>query len=118
MLGQAAAALLAAAGVWYCWRRGPRRLGVAALLCGCFLATPYAFFYDLPLLAGALVALLAERVEARAAFTLAEVPVLLGAAMLAGLIVKANAGVPWGLLVLPALFALIVVRSARCAPAR
>jgi alpha-1,2-mannosyltransferase len=112
-VAQIAAFLLAAAGVWYCWRRGTDRLAAAALLAGCFLATPYAFFYDLPILMGAVVAVVLERVEAEADFGLVELIVLLGGVMLAGLIVKARGPVPWTVFLMPPVFAVIVARAWR-----
>lgn len=115
-LVQTAAALLAGLGVWLCWRRGTGRLARAALQAGCFLVTPYAFFYDLPIVTGALINIVLERQEADAAFGAGEVLALLAAVLLPGLMIVGPGHVPWAGLVLPALFALIVVRALRAGP--
>jgi hypothetical protein len=60
-VAQAVAALAVAAIVWACFRRGVGGLAVAALQAGTFLATPYAFFYDLPMLTNATLAAAKER---------------------------------------------------------
>jgi hypothetical protein len=54
---QLAAALLPAAAVWVSWRRfnsNDPYPAIVALCSGTFLATPYAFFYDMTMLSGAL----------------------------------------------------------------
>ncbi|HEU0156354.1 MAG TPA: glycosyltransferase family 87 protein [Stellaceae bacterium] len=52
--------------VWLAFRRGTASLAVAAALVGTFLATPYAFIYDMPMATNAAVALLAaERTPGR-----------------------------------------------------
>jgi Glycosyltransferase family 87 len=51
------AVTIAVAGiVWTCFRRGPTDLGISAALVGTFLATPYAFVYDMPMLTNAILA--------------------------------------------------------------
>lgn len=74
--GQAAAALAVATVTWRSFRHGPARGAVAALLVGTFLSTPHALIYDTPMIAGALVLLVAPRWQARVGFSLAEVVVL------------------------------------------
>ncbi len=60
---QALAALATAIVVWRVWRRrGPGRAASAVLLVGAFLATPYGFFYDLPILNAGLLAFGLERI--------------------------------------------------------
>ncbi|MBW4093260.1 MAG: DUF2029 domain-containing protein [Proteobacteria bacterium] len=115
-LAQIAVGLIAAICVWLCWRRGPGRLASAALLAGCFLATPYAFCFDLPILNGALLAIVLERIEADAAFGLWEFPLLFAAAVLPWLMADSHTNVPWAAFVLPPLFALIVTRALRRGP--
>ena len=73
----AAIALGAALVVWRCFRDGPGPLAGAALLVATFLATPYAFVYDLPVLAAAVVWVIAERHEAGDTFGLGEMVVLM-----------------------------------------
>ena len=62
-IAQSVAAAAAAAACWAIWRRGPIDLAaIAALTAGTALATPYAFDYDLALLAlPSVVALAGER---------------------------------------------------------
>ncbi|MGH7043438.1 MAG: glycosyltransferase family 87 protein, partial [Acetobacteraceae bacterium] len=80
--GQAAGALIAIVCVWLAWRRGTGRLPAAVLLAGTFLATPYAFYYDLPILTCALLDFVLERVEARGVFTALELLAVLAAVLL------------------------------------
>lgn len=63
-LAQGALACAAVAGVWRCYRAGPTPTAAAALLAGAFLATPYAFSYDLPMAGMGAVLLVAERLRA------------------------------------------------------
>ncbi|MGH7043299.1 MAG: hypothetical protein ACREFY_14400, partial [Acetobacteraceae bacterium] len=112
--GQAVGALIAIVCVWLAWRRGTGRLPAAALLAGTFLATPYAFFYDLPILTCAVLDFVLERVEARGAFTALELMAVLAAVLLPIPMVAAASTVPWSGIVLPLMFALIV-RRALCA---
>ena len=50
---QAIAASVSAMVVWHCWRRRSSLAGDLTLPVATFLATPYAFTYDMPMLAGA-----------------------------------------------------------------
>jgi hypothetical protein len=117
-VAQAAAMLLVGAGVWWCWRRhGTGGISAAVLQVGALLAAPYGFFYDLPLLTGAAVAVVRERVAADASFNPMELLVLFGTGSLASLMLNMKDQVPWSGLVLPPLFAFIVLRAWRIAPA-
>lgn len=49
-VGQILAATLAGLTIFWCFRKGFRRLPTAALMVGAFFTTPYAFDYDLPIL--------------------------------------------------------------------
>lgn len=53
---QFAAAVAVAGIIWLCLRRGVTNLGISATLVGTFLATPYAFVYDMPMLTNAILA--------------------------------------------------------------
>lgn len=76
-LCQMVAALAAAAAVWRCWRTGASPLAGAALIVATFLATPHAFVYDMPVLATAVLWVIAERRRRGAAFGCGEILVLL-----------------------------------------
>jgi hypothetical protein len=70
---QAAVTILAAVGVWFAFRRAPSKVTAAALAVGTILASPYAFIYDLTLVAAA-VTLVAT--EYRMVLSAAEILVL------------------------------------------
>jgi hypothetical protein len=53
---QLAAAVAVASIIFFCFRRGVTNLGTSAMLVGTFLATPYAFAYDMPMLTNAILA--------------------------------------------------------------
>ncbi len=126
--GQVAAALLAGVVVFLCFRRGFRPLPVAALLVGTFLTTPYAFYYDLPIVSYAVLAVWIEARNTRMALRIWEVAVLVMAILLPYLMFFSPFGLPYGGPVLALLFALIVrrcfaadrapVQSAMAPPAR
>jgi hypothetical protein len=48
-------AIVVAVTIWFCFRRGVTILTTAALVVGTFLATPYAFVYDMPMLTNAVL---------------------------------------------------------------
>ena len=108
---QLATAAGAAVAVWLCFRRGFTPLGAAALMVGAFLVTPYALYYDLPMVSYAVLSVVLERDRSRRAFTTAEVVVLVLAMALPVLMWGPPA--PWGMIVLGLLFVLIVGRIAR-----
>jgi hypothetical protein len=81
-LVQWVATAVAAATVWALFRSGPWQLAGAGLLVAAFLATPYAFVYDMPIVATAVIWLVAERHRAGDALGTGEVVVLM-VAMLA-----------------------------------
>jgi hypothetical protein len=94
--GQAIAALIAAGLVWRCFRRGDRRLAIAALLVGTLLATPYAYIYDLPILAAAVVIVVGHRLALALRFASWDVVVLLAPLVLPAFLVAP--GRPWPVL--------------------
>jgi alpha-1,2-mannosyltransferase len=53
---QLAVAVAVAGTIWTCFRRGVTDLGISAVLVGTFLATPYAFVYDMPMVTNAILA--------------------------------------------------------------
>ncbi len=54
---QVIAAIAVAVLIWFCFRRGVTNQNSAALFVGTFLATPYAFVYDMQMLTNAVLAL-------------------------------------------------------------
>lgn len=116
--GQVAAAVLAGGVVFLCFGRGFRPLSIAALLVGTFLTTPYAFYYDLPIVSYAVLAVWIEARNTRMALRIWEVAVLVLAILLPYLMFFSPFGLPYGAPVLALLFALIVRRcfAADCPP--
>ena len=109
---QVAAGIAAGAAVFVCWRRGgTSRLTSAALQAGTFLATPYAFVYDLPLVTNAVMELVLERLEAQEAFSITEVLVAAGSVLLPVAMAMSHGSIPWSGFVLPPLFVVIVRRA-------
>jgi hypothetical protein len=76
---QLAALLVVAVTVWVIFRRRRDGLATAALFAGCFVATPYALFYDLPLAAFAILLAVIESQRIGFGWSLGEVAVLLAA---------------------------------------
>ena len=74
---QGVAAVMAAAVVWDCFRRGASPLAAAALMIATFLATPHAFVYDMPMVATAVLWTVAEGQRTGQTFSLGERLVLI-----------------------------------------
>jgi hypothetical protein len=55
---QAVVAIIVAAIVFLCFRRGATGISIAALQAGTFLAMPYVFRYDMPMLTNAILLLI------------------------------------------------------------
>jgi hypothetical protein len=68
--------------VWFCFRRDSGPLSVAALAVAAFLATPYAFGYDLPILTAAIITLAADRWKHADSFSFPEIFFMTAAYML------------------------------------
>lgn len=110
---QLAAAAVAGLAVWRCFRSGSSRLAAASLFVATFLASPHAFVYDMPVLATAVLWMIAERQQAGEAFGTGEVLVLL-LAMVAPITLVAGASrFPLTMLSLVLLLAVIVRRCDR-----
>jgi hypothetical protein len=96
---QGAVALVALVAVWRAFRAGPSANATATFLTAAFLVTPYAYVYDLPLLAAAVILTVDGGRAARA--TLPEIGVLLLAWSLPVIAVAAgNLDIPLAPLVL------------------
>jgi hypothetical protein len=78
LVTQSAALIAAAVTVWMIFRRRQDALAIAALLAGCFVATPYALIYDLPLASFAILLALREGHRLDLGWSIGEVAVLLG----------------------------------------
>ena len=117
LAAQLGAAGLAAAGVWWSWRRGPGRVPTAVLQVGTFLATPYAFFYDLPILTNALLEIALDRLDTNEAFAGGELLAMAAAVVLPLAMTMGNGSIPWSGFVLPPLFALSLWRMRVTRPA-
>jgi len=110
---QGTLALLAGIWVWRSSRNGLGPRATLVLATACFLATPHAFVYDLPLLTGALLLFVASR--AHAAFSLLEVVALTLA--LAFPVVMAHAAVPLSTVCLGLLATALIAHPGAPAPA-
>jgi hypothetical protein len=110
LLVQYAGTAVAAALVWVLFRSGPQPLAVAGLLVATLLATPYAFVYDMPIIASAVIWVVAERHRAGDAFGTGELFILVLAMIAPITLVDANPRYPLPLLSLILLFGAIVRR--------
>ncbi len=106
--GQVIAAVVAAGLVWRCFRRGDRRLAIAALLVATLLATPYAYVYDLPILAAAVMIVVGNRLVHAARFAGWEVAVLLAPLIVPAFLVAPGQTWPVLSLALVGLFWLVL----------
>jgi len=109
-LGQGLAAVATASVVWFCFRQGAKPLAIAALLVGTFLATPHALFYDLPMLATAVIWVVGERCRSGDSFRLAETGLLVLAMCFPIVMPAPHARAPISTLCLMLLFAMIARR--------
>jgi hypothetical protein len=107
---QWAATAAAAVIVWMLWRSGPTRLAGAGLLVAALLATPYAFVYDMPTLATAIIWLVAERRRAGDAFATGEIVVMILAMLSPMTLAAGTSHFPLAALSLVLLLGMIVRR--------
>ena len=108
---QWAVALVAAAAVWVLFRPSAGLLAGAGLLVAALLATPYAFVYDMPILATAVIWLVAERQRGGDAFGAGEVVVMMLAMIAPISLVAGSSRLPLAALSLLLLLAAIVRRA-------
>ena len=109
-IGQILAAALTGATVFWCFRRGFRRLPTAALMVGVFFTTPYAFDYDLPIVTCAVLLICLDAKSTRAVLRAWEVIVLVFVVALPYLLFFTPVGPPYGGIGLVCLLGLIVRR--------
>jgi hypothetical protein len=112
-LAQWVSAAVAAAVVWTLFRSGPRQLAGAGLLAAAFLATPYAFVYDMPIVATAVIWVVAERHRAGDALGTGEVLVMMSAMLSPIALVAGTSRFPLAILSLCLLLGAIVRRCRR-----
>jgi hypothetical protein len=74
---QIAIAILVAIVIWICFRGGGTLLATAALLVGTFLANPYAFLYDMPILTNAMLMVIRHKDQTYRSLTVPEAVILL-----------------------------------------
>jgi hypothetical protein len=121
---QAVLALGVVVCLWMLFRRGapgaaPRPLDVAALQVGVFLATPYAFVYDLPMVTAAVALMIETQRQSGRSWRSGEVAVLVAALLLPiALINTSFEGWPLGPVILLLLFGTIVRAGWNAHPAR
>jgi hypothetical protein len=109
-IAQWAALLAAAALVFAAFRAAPLKTAGPALLVATFLATPYAFVYDMPMLATAILWIIAERQRSGEAFGSAEMLILVVAMIFPITLPMGTARLPLGPIVLMALLGMIAAR--------
>jgi len=97
--------------VWRCYRIGPGIQAAAALMVGTFLATPYAFIYDMPAVSAAALALLVGRLGADRPWPVAEVALLLVTQLAPVMVLWGMSGATLTVASLALLFWLAVVRA-------
>jgi hypothetical protein len=103
----------AAATVWALFRSGPTPLAGAGLLVAALLATPYAFVYDMPILATAVIWVVAERHRAGDAFGTGEILAIILALLSPIALAAGNSVFPLAALSLVVLLGAIVRRWLR-----
>lgn len=120
-LAQWAATAAAASVVWALFRSGPHLLASAGLLVAALLATPYAFVYDMPILATAMIWIVGERHRAGDALATGEVLVLILALISPLTLAAGHSSFPLTTLSLMLLLGVVAARCrqlrARAAPA-
>jgi hypothetical protein len=110
---QTGMAIVMAALVWKSFRPGVSDLAIAVLLVAALLATPYAFVYDMPIVATAVLWVVVERGRSGDGFTTTEMLILLAVAIAPITMPSGTARIPFGLVSLALFLGLIVVRHWR-----
>jgi len=114
---QLAAAAGTAVAIWFCFRRGFGALPAAALMVGAFLVTPYALYYDLPIVSYAVLVFAMDRYRGGERLSVVELVTVGLAMMMPGVMGYLPSQFPWEIPTLAILFVLIV-RRVRMSPER
>jgi hypothetical protein len=85
---QLAVAVAVAGIIWIYFRRGVTNLGTSALLVGTFLATPYAFVYDMPMVTNAILGVLHDEGRMHRPLSMPEAFILVWSLILPVLLVE------------------------------
>ena len=109
--GQAAAAVMAGAAVYFGFRRGFTPRAVRLLLVAAFIATPYAFYYDLPVVSYVALATWSDARHAETPLDGWEIAILALAVVLPYLLFFSPFDGSYGGIALTLLFGLAVRRS-------
>ena len=104
------AAFFTAIVIWRVFRNGVTPLAIAALLAGTFLATPHAFVYDLPILTGAVIMIIGDRLQSHPSFDFGEIVILIMALAFPAIIIWVGPHIPLSTVPELLLFGLIVAR--------
>ncbi len=112
-LAQFGAAAIAAWIVWRCCRAGFTPLAAAALMTASFVATPHAFVYDMPILATAILWMIAECHLAGDAFGTGEIFIMILAMIAPVMLVAGTSVFPIAPISLMLLLLVIARRSRR-----
>jgi hypothetical protein len=112
-LGQWTGTAAAVVVIWLLFRFAQPRLAIAGLLTATFLATPYAFVYDMPIVATAVIWFVVERHRAGDALGTGEVLVMMTALIAPITLVAGTSKFPLATLSLMLLLGMIARRSWR-----
>jgi hypothetical protein len=110
---QACVGIVVAITIWVCFRKGVTILAIALLFVGTFLATPYAVFYDMPMLTNAVLAVLRDEKKTNRVLTIPELIVLASTLILPVIMLETWRPALFRSLPLILLFGLIVWRIVR-----
>jgi hypothetical protein len=104
---QVGATLLVILLTGWCCRRGVAGLNLATVEVGAFLATPYAFVYDMPMVTNAMLAYLGDKHRRGAPLGLSELVIVTATLMLPVLVALWTSYVVFGVVILMLSFAML-----------
>lgn len=94
--------------IWRVFQQGNGPMPAAALLIGTFIATPHAFYYDLPPMLAGLTLFIEDRLETRSGFKAAEVAVLVLAYLFPITMMVSTMNIPGSMIYLALAFVMVV----------